>query len=194
MADAGGAWDNAKKVVEVDLHAKGTALHDATIVGGARRLRPILMTALAAIFVLWCVAAWAQNRITFGDDLAAIPPLALVLVAVLSVLGGLTSTLRKMHDRSEAVRSFGLLIAKDVLSSLSAGMLTFFITESYNVDSLLQAVAIYAAGFSSARVLNALSQDWLPLILRQDRRGPDADPPGSERRRPRKPKPQDDEP
>lgn len=33
MANAGGAWDNAKKVVEVDLHAKGTSLHDATIVG-----------------------------------------------------------------------------------------------------------------------------------------------------------------
>jgi K(+)-stimulated pyrophosphate-energized sodium pump len=33
MANAGGAWDNAKKIVEIDLHAKGTALHDATIVG-----------------------------------------------------------------------------------------------------------------------------------------------------------------
>ncbi len=33
MANAGGAWDNAKKVVEVDLQEKGTALHDATIVG-----------------------------------------------------------------------------------------------------------------------------------------------------------------
>ena len=33
MANAGGAWDNAKKIVEVDLHAKGTALHDATVVG-----------------------------------------------------------------------------------------------------------------------------------------------------------------
>jgi K(+)-stimulated pyrophosphate-energized sodium pump len=33
MANAGGAWDNAKKIVEVDLHAKGTSLHDATIVG-----------------------------------------------------------------------------------------------------------------------------------------------------------------
>ena len=33
MANAGGAWDNATKIVEVDLHAKGTALHDATIVG-----------------------------------------------------------------------------------------------------------------------------------------------------------------
>ena len=33
MANAGGAWDNAKKIVEVDLGAKGTELHDATIVG-----------------------------------------------------------------------------------------------------------------------------------------------------------------
>jgi K(+)-stimulated pyrophosphate-energized sodium pump len=33
MANAGGAWDNAKKIVEVELHAKGTPLHDATVVG-----------------------------------------------------------------------------------------------------------------------------------------------------------------
>ena len=33
MANAGGAWDNAKKVVEVDLKQKGTALHDACVVG-----------------------------------------------------------------------------------------------------------------------------------------------------------------
>jgi len=33
MANAGGAWDNAKKVVEVEYKEKGTALHDATVVG-----------------------------------------------------------------------------------------------------------------------------------------------------------------
>jgi K(+)-stimulated pyrophosphate-energized sodium pump len=33
MANAGGAWDNAKKVVEVEMKAKGTPLHDATVVG-----------------------------------------------------------------------------------------------------------------------------------------------------------------
>ena len=33
MANAGGCWDNAKKIVEVDLKEKGTALHDATVVG-----------------------------------------------------------------------------------------------------------------------------------------------------------------
>jgi K(+)-stimulated pyrophosphate-energized sodium pump len=33
MANAGGAWDNAKKIVETELKAKGTPLHDATVIG-----------------------------------------------------------------------------------------------------------------------------------------------------------------
>ncbi|NLH48519.1 MAG: sodium-translocating pyrophosphatase [Myxococcales bacterium] len=33
MANAGGAWDNAKKLVETELNMKGTPLHDATVVG-----------------------------------------------------------------------------------------------------------------------------------------------------------------
>src|SRR5437879_12985956 len=33
MANAGGAWDKAKKLVEVDLREKGTPLHAATVVG-----------------------------------------------------------------------------------------------------------------------------------------------------------------
>jgi K(+)-stimulated pyrophosphate-energized sodium pump len=33
MSNAGSAWDNAKKVVEVDLKEKGTPLHAATVIG-----------------------------------------------------------------------------------------------------------------------------------------------------------------
>jgi K(+)-stimulated pyrophosphate-energized sodium pump len=33
MANAGGSWDNAKKLVEVDMQEKGTALHAATVIG-----------------------------------------------------------------------------------------------------------------------------------------------------------------
>src|SRR5206468_8080734 len=33
MANAGGAWDNAKKIVEVELKDKGSPLHDACVVG-----------------------------------------------------------------------------------------------------------------------------------------------------------------
>ena len=33
MANAGGAWDNAKKIVEIELNQKGTPLHDAMVIG-----------------------------------------------------------------------------------------------------------------------------------------------------------------
>ena len=33
MANAGGCWDNGKKIVEVDLKQKNTPLHEATVVG-----------------------------------------------------------------------------------------------------------------------------------------------------------------
>jgi len=33
MANAGGGWDNAKKIVEVEMKQKGTPLHDATVIG-----------------------------------------------------------------------------------------------------------------------------------------------------------------
>ena len=33
MANAGGAWDNAKKIVETELKEKGTELHAATVIG-----------------------------------------------------------------------------------------------------------------------------------------------------------------
>jgi len=33
MANAGGSWDNAKKVIEVDMKEKGTDLHAASVVG-----------------------------------------------------------------------------------------------------------------------------------------------------------------
>ena len=33
MANAGGAWDNAKKIVETELRSKGTPLHEAAVIG-----------------------------------------------------------------------------------------------------------------------------------------------------------------
>lgn len=150
--------------------------------------------ALAALIAAWCVAVYAQTRITFGEDLAAIPTMALLLVAVLSLVGSVVSMLRKLYDSEQRIRSGGLMVAKDLLSGQMAGFLVFFITERMDLDTLYQAAAITLAGFGSARVLNLLSQNWLPPWLRQERRGEDTPPPGPERRRPRKPKPQDDEP
>jgi K(+)-stimulated pyrophosphate-energized sodium pump len=78
MANAGGAWDNAKKVVETELRAKGTPLHDACVVGdtvgdpfkdtSSVALNPIIkfttLFGLLAVQLAVSVSAKQGNRFT----------------------------------------------------------------------------------------------------------------------------------
>jgi len=74
MANAGGAWDNAKKIVEVDLHEKGTPLHEATVVGdlvgdpfkdtAAVALNPVIK--FTTLFGLLAVELAVQMSVTSG--------------------------------------------------------------------------------------------------------------------------------
>ncbi len=73
MANAGGAWDNAKKIVEVTLKAKGTPLHDATVVGdtvgdpfkdtSSVALNPIIkFTTLFGLLAVSLAVEWSKTR------------------------------------------------------------------------------------------------------------------------------------
>jgi K(+)-stimulated pyrophosphate-energized sodium pump len=78
MANAGGAWDNAKKIVEVELKQKGTPLHDATVVGdtvgdpfkdtSSVALNPIIK--FTTLFGLLAVELAVQLTATSGSGLA----------------------------------------------------------------------------------------------------------------------------
>jgi K(+)-stimulated pyrophosphate-energized sodium pump len=84
MANAGGAWDNAKKIVEVELHAKGTELHAATVVGdtvgdpfkdtSSVALNPIIKftTLFGLLAVELAVSLSAQQGGNFTRTLAAL--------------------------------------------------------------------------------------------------------------------------
>ncbi len=84
MANAGGAWDNAKKIVEVELKEKGTALHEATVVGdlvgdpfkdtSAVSLNPVIKftTLFGLLAVELAVRLTATNGATLTHILAAI--------------------------------------------------------------------------------------------------------------------------
>jgi len=75
MANAGGAWDNAKKIVEVELKQKGTPLHDATVVGdtvgdpfkdtSSVALNPVIK--FTTLFGLLAVELAVQLTSTQGD-------------------------------------------------------------------------------------------------------------------------------
>ena len=86
MANAGGAWDNAKKIVETELHAKGTPLHDATVVGdivgdpfkdtSSVALNPIIK--FSTLFGLLAV----ELAITLGDTKRAGLAVGCLLIAL----------------------------------------------------------------------------------------------------------------
>src|SRR5262249_45913009 len=83
MANAGGAWDNAKKVVEVELKAKGTDLHAATVVGdtvgdpfkdtSSVAMNPVIKftTLFGLLAVELAVSLTAEQGATFTRVLAA---------------------------------------------------------------------------------------------------------------------------
>ena len=83
MANAGGAWDNAKKIVEVELKQKGTELHAATVVGdtvgdpfkdtSSVALNPIIKftTLFGLLAVELAVSLTAQRGPMLGHVLAA---------------------------------------------------------------------------------------------------------------------------
>jgi K(+)-stimulated pyrophosphate-energized sodium pump len=84
MANAGGAWDNAKKVVEVDLKEKGTALHAATVVGdtvgdpfkdtSSVAMNPVIKftTLFGLLAVELAVTLTAEGGVAIGRTLAAV--------------------------------------------------------------------------------------------------------------------------
>lgn len=83
MANAGGAWDNAKKVVEVDLKEKGSSLHAATVVGdtvgdpfkdtSSVALNPIIkFTTLFGLLAVEIAVSAREKALYFGVALFAV--------------------------------------------------------------------------------------------------------------------------
>jgi K(+)-stimulated pyrophosphate-energized sodium pump len=97
MANAGGAWDNAKKVVEVDLKEKGTPLHAATVVGDtvgdpfkdttSVSLNPIIKfsTLFGLLAVEIAVNMRATARATGGTDYTTIVGVIMLAIAIFFV-------------------------------------------------------------------------------------------------------------
>jgi len=93
MADAGAAWDNAKKIVEVELKQKGTALHDATVIcdtvgdpfkdTSSVALNPVIK--FTTLFGLLAVELAVRLTATSGSGLTHILALAFFAVSIFFV-------------------------------------------------------------------------------------------------------------
>ena len=90
MANAGGAWDNSKKVVEVDMKAKGTPLHDASVVGDTvgDPFKDTSSVALNPIIKFTTLFGVLAMEIAISDGFKAIAPyigIAFLVIALIFV-------------------------------------------------------------------------------------------------------------
>src|SRR5467141_3134964 len=93
MANAGAAWDNAKKIVEVEMKQKGTPLHDATVIGdtvgdpfkdtSSVALNPVIK--FTTLFGLLAVELAVQMTASQGSDLTHVLAAAFFIVSFVFV-------------------------------------------------------------------------------------------------------------
>ena len=91
MANAGGCWDNAKKIVEVDLAEKGTPLHEATVVGDTvgDPFKDTSSVAMNPIIKFTTLFGLLAMEIALSESFRAIAPkvgIVLLVVAILFVI------------------------------------------------------------------------------------------------------------
>ena len=108
--------------------------------------------AWAWLLTLWSTTAWAATA-TFASDLSKIPVAAVAVAIVLALIGGATATLQKIANPETVVKSVRLEVAKDILSSVVAGLVTYSVCAWQEFPLLLQPACITIAGYGGSRVL-----------------------------------------
>ena len=91
MANAGGCWDNAKKIVEVDMKEKGTPLHEATVVGDTvgDPFKDTSSVAMNPIIKFTTLFGLLAMEIAISESFKAIAPIVgcvLLVVALIFVI------------------------------------------------------------------------------------------------------------
>lgn len=113
----------------------------------------------------WSAAAYAatHTQSAFGQDLASIPVLAYAITIILSSIGGAASTLQKLSRAADLTR-WKLEVLKDSMSSITAGLLVFFLCESFQWDSAREAFAITIAGYGNTKLIDLMFRNFVKTL------------------------------
>lgn len=113
----------------------------------------------------WSVAAFAaQTR--FVSDLTSIPPDAVAISIILSLIGGAAYSAQKIASPDTVIKSIPLEIIKDVLTSIVVGLLIFFLGTYLEWATVVQAGLITLGGYGGSRVLEPALSTFINWIGR----------------------------
>lgn len=108
-----------------------------------------LLATKLAVVCLWPFSAYAA-QVSFGQELANIPALSLVMTLILSALMGVTSILHAMTEEyktKDKIERIWLFVSSKMFGSISAGFMMFFGSDSLAIPTGYKALAIACAAF-----------------------------------------------
>lgn len=113
--------------------------------------------------LLWPATTYAASM-TLGKTLGQVPPIAWVIVFVLSFVSGLVSLLQRVRDEMRTVkgerelkRSWRWYLTAHILGALFVGMLAFMFAEGTNLRDFYEAIFIAAMSWGGARAMDRLA-------------------------------------
>jgi hypothetical protein len=115
-----------------------------------------LRTAITSFLLLfWSLTAYAAQA-TFVGDLRSIPPVAVAISLLLSLIGGAAYTASKIASPNVTIKNVPAEIVKDVLTSIVVGFVTFCLGSYMEWPAVMQAGLITLAGYGGSRVLEPM--------------------------------------
>jgi uncharacterized membrane protein len=127
---------------------------------GYPQLKKALWLWLAA---MWSASAWAAEAV-FVRDITSIPVGAIAVAMILAFIGGLAFTTQKIAKPEVLVRSIPIEIFKDLINSLVAGLVAFFLGSWAEVPVFAQALLITIAGYGGSRFLEQVLTESLSRV------------------------------
>ncbi|MCX7283890.1 MAG: hypothetical protein NTX28_07575 [Novosphingobium sp.] len=120
------------------------------------------------LLVFWSATVWAADT-DLAKGLEAISFKTILYVFMLSFIGGMAGTLNKICSPDIVVKRVWVEVAKDLFSSLLAGLLVFFLTSWWSTVFWGQAILITLAGAGGSRVVDRMLEGgmfpWLDRVF-----------------------------
>ena len=120
---------------------------------------------------LWPVTTLAagvtMSAITISDTLLSVPILAVLIVVLLSLMSGVVSLLQRLKE-DDNIHNWKIYLFAHMLGAVLVGYVTFFISESYNLNDYFEAACISVCSFGGSkfmdRVIDAFGDKVLKFI------------------------------
>lgn len=120
-----------------------------------REITQSLLATKLAVAMLWPFSAYAA-QLSFGEELASIPALSLLMTLILSALMGVTSVLHAMteeYQTKDKIDRVWLFVSSKMFGSISAGFMMFFGADSLAIPTGYKALAIAGAAFGGTMLI-----------------------------------------